>query len=399
VGLDVARILRVERGLVVTDKWKGDVMDGPASGPIQAVVAVGQFKETIHGRTPVDRHVQHLNALGLRVFVHDPNRAPARLPAMTDAVLWVDGDTILDPRLYALAWAAVVGSRLDDGVPIGLCKVTAAAATTRVQRGSTESTEAMLDVAIESVDAYLPALRRHLRPYWVRLEDASSRRRAERHVLDAAQKGSLDFPARFLHPLPENYLATRLVGTGLTPNHVTLISALIGFMATYFFANACYLTGFVCALAANVLDGVDGKLARITLRQSEGGDRLDHVLDIGFEFSWYVALGWSLSQDETGNHPLQVGFTILVAMVACRLVSGSYQMMSDRSIHDHRAFDRMFRVVAGRRNNYILLLLVGYMVGALNLAFQVVLAYAVLTLFVYLVRNVMVLPVWRSRSE
>ena len=76
-------------------------------------------------------------------------------------------------------------------------------------------------------------------------------------------------------------------------------------------------------------------------------------------------------------------------MVACRVTSGTYQLLSGRSIHDHLAFDRAFRVVAGRRNNYVLLLLVGHLAGDLAGTFRLVLWYAIGTLGVYATRNLM----------
>ena len=61
------------------------------------------------------------------------------------------------------------------------------------------------------------------------------------------------------------------------------------------------------------------------------------------------------------------------------------------SIHDHRPFDQAFRLVAGRRNIYVLLLLGGFLAGQLWVTFQLVLVYAVATLVVYSVRNLMAL--------
>jgi phosphatidylglycerophosphate synthase len=319
--------------------------------------------------------------------------------ALAEEVLWVEGDAVFDPRLYRAAWEAETGMQVTDGEPIGLAKLTAGAARARLAAPADGWADGLRDLEVASVDTYVPEMRRRLRPYWVRLATPADRRQAERLVLDAAQKGNLDFPARVLHPWPENALATALVHAPLTPNHVTVISAVVGFAATFVLFEGRYLAGFVLALVANVLDGVDGKLARITLRQSEGGDRLDHALDIGFEFSWYLALGWSLSRAAPGLAPLWVGIGILVTMVACRVTSGTYQLLSGRSIHDHLAFDRAFRVVAGRRNNYVLLLLVGHLAGDLAGTFRLVLWYAIGTLGVYATRNLMALLAGRAHAR
>ena len=358
--------------------------------PAQAIVMTGRFAATIHGLSAVERHLAHLRSLGLRAVVYPPDRsADTAAPALSDEVLWIDGDTVLDARLYRAAWEARTDTQVSDGEPVGLAKLTAGAARARLAASDADLPAVLHTVEVGSLETYVPEMRRHLRPYWVRLHTRADGRRAERHILDAAQKGNLDFPARYVHPYPENALATALVDTPLTPNHVTIISALVGFVATALFVEGRYLGGLALAVLANVLDGVDGKLARMTLRQSVGGDRLDHALDIGFEFSWYLAFGWSLSRTASTSAPMAVGVAILLTMVACRVASGSYRWLSGWSIHDHRPFDRAFRLVAGRRNIYVLLLLVGHLAGYLSLMFQVVLGYAVVTLSVYLIRNVM----------
>jgi phosphatidylglycerophosphate synthase len=353
----------------------------------------------------VERHVDHLRRLGLRTIVLEENLRSglgaveretdgAIALSLADHVLWVDGDAVYDPRLYRVAWEADAPAQVIDGEPIGLVKMSAGSTRARLKATTTDWPAGLRDIEVDSIETYMPEMRRHLRPYWVRLETSDDRSRAEQLVLDAAQKGTLDFPARFLHPVPENLLARALVGTPLTPNHVTVISAVIAFAATALFLQGAYLAGFVLALIANVLDGVDGKLARITLRTTEGGDRLDHVLDVSFEFSWYLALGWSLSRVGPGIELFYVGIAVIATMLACRGASGAYRLLSGSSIHDHTAFDRSFRLVAGRRNIYLLVWLTGYLTGHLAFAFRAVLGYAVVTLVVYLVR---VVGAWRRR--
>lgn len=356
--------------------------------PVQAIVVAGGFHEPIHGRFAVERHVEHLQRLGLRTIVCDDawDTDAASTLALANEVLWIDGDAVHDPRLYRAAWEADAPARVIDGEPVGLTKIGAELARARLEARIGDWSVGLRDIELGSLETYLPEMRRHLRPYSVRLETSDDRRRAEYLVLDAAQKGTLDFPARFLHPIPENHLARAFVRTPLTPNHVTVISAVVAFTATFLFLRGSYLAGFVLALFTNVLDGVDGKLARITLRMSEAGDRLDHVLDVSFEFTWYLALGWTLSRPGPDLGPLFVGVAIIATMLACRAASGVYRLLSGRSIHDHRAFDRAFRLVAGRRNIYVLVWLAGQLTGHLALAFEAVLGYAGLTLGVYLVR-------------
>lgn len=73
-------------------------------------------------------------------------------------------------------------------------------------------------------------------------------------------------------------IALILNGTGITPNLVTIISIFIGvFGCILFYPNDLYLNllGFLILVFANVLDCVDGQLARISGIKSEIGRILD----------------------------------------------------------------------------------------------------------------------------
>jgi phosphatidylglycerophosphate synthase len=204
--------------------------------------------------------------------------------------------------------------------------------------------------------------------------------------MDSAQKGVLDFPARVLHPIPENVLTRLVTATPITPNHITVFTALIAFMATYLFTREMFAWGLAIAVVVNVLDGVDGKLARVTLVTSRLGDRLDHILDVAFEFSWYVGIGWGLQAGGDGNLPLLIAVGLVVMMASSRAASGAYKLTTGRQIHDHRRFDRGFRLVAGRRNIYTLLFVIGLALGHLDRALVVAFGWSVLTVFVYVIR-------------
>lgn len=309
----------------------------------------------------------------------------------TELVVWLRAEGVYDARLYrrivragAPTWiadsaapgAAEAGGR---AVAIGMSALVAAS------RGIPGPDGRRLSV--DDMPPYMPSLRRHLRPYWVLVCRDADRDRARAMILDAAQKGVLDFPARYLHPPAENFLAALLSSTRVTPNHVSIATGLVGFAATGLFAAGAFAWGLVLALVTNVLDGVDGKLARITLRTSRFGDRLDHILDVAFEFSWYLALGWGLSGGDAGGAPLRLAAGLIVVMVGTRAVSGIYKQLSGRQIHDHRAFDRAFRLVAARRNIYVMVLVVGLLAGHLATAFLLCFAWGLSTLLVYGVRT------------
>ncbi|MDR2119661.1 MAG: CDP-alcohol phosphatidyltransferase family protein [Tannerella sp.] len=94
-------------------------------------------------------------------------------------------------------------------------------------------------------------------------------------------------------------IARILQHTGITPNMITVLSIFVGAGSGVMFAFndlTFALTGIVLLIFANVLDCVDGQLARITGIKSEIGRILDGIAgDIWF-LSIYVCLAWRLTQ-------------------------------------------------------------------------------------------------------
>lgn len=369
----------------------------------------------ILGRSAFQRHLHHLARVGVgRVYLpalareaasgvdgetrEEYRRQRARLGPGTPRLIfgapdpasggerWVVRATaVFDPRLYdAVASAPGPVRVIDDGadtpVPVGLCRLPADGAAGSAAAGTTE-------LPISKIPVYVPSLRRWLPPFWHDLRSPADVRAAASSLLDATQKGVLDFPAKYLHPAPENALTRMLAGSSVTPNQVTVATGVLGFLAAYLFASGRFGVGLLLALIVNVLDGVDGKLARVTLTTSRFGDRLDHTLDVAFEFAWYLSLGWGLSARTGETWPLWMAAGLVATMTGARAVSGAYRALAGRQIHDHTAFDRAVRLVAGRRNSYVVLLALGWLAGRLAPAFRLAFWWAALTLAVYLLRT------------
>ncbi|RHJ85478.1 CDP-alcohol phosphatidyltransferase family protein [Parabacteroides sp. AM08-6] len=99
-------------------------------------------------------------------------------------------------------------------------------------------------------------------------------------------------------------IARMLRGTGITPNMVTVISIFVGAAVGFFFYHddlSYNICGILLLIFANILDCVDGQLARLTGIKSAIGRILDGFAgDIWFA-SIYVAFALRLSHDY-GTH-------------------------------------------------------------------------------------------------
>ena len=86
-----------------------------------------------------------------------------------------------------------------------------------------------------------------------------------------------------------------LLRTPLTPNHVSMMVALLGIVGVYFTASRSYdsvILGAGIMLAANYLDGCDGEIARLKLQTSRLGAWMDTVTDELSQLFFMIALGY-----------------------------------------------------------------------------------------------------------
>jgi hypothetical protein len=107
------------------------------------------------------------------------------------------------------------------------------------------------------------------------------------------QKGSLDLPA-LVHAPIEKFLISYLCRTSITPHQLTIAWIVLACATTILFALGHLIWGIVLALVVGILDGLDGKQARIKVETSKSGT-LEHRFDSLFEVAWPSALAYHFS--------------------------------------------------------------------------------------------------------
>src|SRR5262249_44203267 len=95
-------------------------------------------------------------------------------------------------------------------------------------------------------------------------------------LIRAAQKRAIDLPALLLDPAFANRLVFWLCNTRRTPNQVTVCTGLLGTSIAFLLLYGWLRLGITLAYTVEVLDGVDGKLARTKLQTSRLG-ALEHM--------------------------------------------------------------------------------------------------------------------------
>ena len=241
---------------------------------------------------------------------------------------------------------------------------------------------------IETCDAarqptYVMSLRKHVRPVFFPAPGIDLLGIAERFPRDVAQNGVLDFPGLMDSPI-EDWIVARLCRTSITPNQVTLVTMLIGLVVTALFATGHLWWGVALAYTIEVLDGVDGKLARTKVETTAAGD-WEHIVDYCIELSWWAALACHFHAENLRSAP-----SLLLLLVGSdlidRLAKRAVKQKVGRNLDDVSNFDRFVRCIGGRRNINIWILAAALALGDAANGFVLICWWGAATAAVHVIR-------------
>lgn len=246
---------------------------------------------------------------------------------------------------------------------------------------------------IQSLDAaaepsYVTSMRRDLRPIFLAAPIVTDRPRAEEWILDAAQNGTLDLPA-LVHAPIETAIVSRLCRTFVTPNQVTFVTFILGLATTILFACGHLWLGAILALIIGVLDGVDGKLARVKVETTELGS-WEHALDYAVEVSWWTALAVHFHRAAGSVHAYSCLVLLFASDLIGRLAKRSVKQRLGRNLDDVSKLDRVVRSVAGRRNIYVWIFVFGLLLRHPAVAFIAICCWSAVSAAIHSIRAVQI---------
>ncbi len=325
-------------------------------------------REGVRTATVITKRDSEMAAAALRPSAHRSELAVTvreALPPPNERMLVLPGDALWDARLLRLLLAQTEPCVLvKDGQPTG----------------AFISGDDPRTLEIAELPTYSLHMRRDLPLLWV----PQPTRADEARILDAAQKGSQDLPA-IVHGPIETALVARLCRTSITPNQLTALCNVVAWAAALLFATGQLLAGTLCALAVGVLDGLDGKQARVKVETSEAG-KLEHWFDTFYELAWAVALAFHLWRAEI----LPAAWWYLLLLLVSEGLDGIAKLSVirryGRLIDELTPLDRKIRLFGGRRNIYIWILTVGLLFGAPGTAFVVIAWWEAVSAVVHLLR-------------
>jgi hypothetical protein len=120
-----------------------------------------------------------------------------------------------------------------------------------------------------------------------------------------------------LHPLASVLLLPIANNTKVRPELLCISSFLVGLSALPFFADGSHVSlvaGAILAYVSNLLDGMDGKLARLKNQVTVFGGYLDSVCDIGKHCLYVVALTFGQYRYSSDLVDVAAGFLAFAAI-------------------------------------------------------------------------------------
>jgi CDP-L-myo-inositol myo-inositolphosphotransferase len=149
--------------------------------------------------------------------------------------------------------------------------------------------------------------------FWMDVDTPEELKKANKLLVRRSYKGRGDgFVSRHINRKISLRLSELLVNR-ITPNQATLISFLVGIFSAILNLFSIPLAGLVYQISS-ILDGIDGEIARASLRTSKFGGWLDSVLDRYVDFLFLLILSFVSSLNN------------LEWIIACFAMFGSFMV-------------------------------------------------------------------------
>ncbi len=141
--------------------------------------------------------------------------------------------------------------------------------------------------------------------FWIDVDDKTDRKNAELLICNKLKKDTDGPVSQILNRPISLRISKLLLKTGITPNQISILSTVIGLVGASFFFSGEYfylILGGILIHIHSIVDGCDGEVARLKLRQTKYGGWLDSVLDryVDAAIIFGLVYGyWSITGDTT----------------------------------------------------------------------------------------------------
>ena len=129
--------------------------------------------------------------------------------------------------------------------------------------------------------------------FWMDVDTQEEMKIAKHYLIKTAVKGTGDgFISRLINRKISTEISEYLVDY-LTPNQITVLTFLFGLFSAVVVLFSIPLGGILYQISS-ILDGVDGEIARASMRTSKLGGYIDSILDRYVDFAFLLALAYAI---------------------------------------------------------------------------------------------------------
>jgi len=240
-------------------------------------------------------------------------------------------------------------------------------------------------IYLKDINPFSEEMRGEIPPYVIEVKNKKDAKKATWALIRSMQKKVMDLPAEYLDPIFEDRITFILCNTPITPNMVTFASLIIATLIAFLFYSGHFLSAALCTYIVEVLDGVDGKLARTKLEFSKFGE-YECLVDYFYENLWYISIGLGLKN----KFHYSPALILSAIMVLCDTLDNIIYTLSSKWFHKNfdllSPFEKNFRKIAGRRNIYCFMFIIGFCLGYYVETFFITTIWAAITVSIHIFR-------------
>ncbi len=205
---------------------------------------------------------------------------------------------------------------------------------------------------------------------WIDLDTEEDLKHVENLLVNSLKKAEDGFISRHINRRFSGMITRRLANFDIGPNSISIFCFMLCALSAFFFYEKILWLGGILALISSILDGCDGELARLKLKESKFGGFFDSILDRYGDamiiFGIFSSLGSSVLD-------ISIGFAALFGVLMISGTSWRFECAFEEKIHK---YEGLLKYIPGKRDERMLIIFLG---GIFGIPFYTLLLLAILT--------------------
>lgn len=316
---------------------------------------------------------------------------------LNDDLLIICANTIIDAE-FVDEISRIEGTVVcySNGTFVGVCKVSKESLNIFENKEVRESLDKLVEALeksynivkldISRVRTEHIELKRKVPPICIKIEDKKSIKLVKKKLVFRTQKG-LHFTSYINKPVEDHLVYYIADIPWITPNRITIFANVAAIFVAILFLMGHLKIAAILAYIVGIIDGLDGKLARTRGILTKLG-YIEHSFDMLYEQLWYACFAVGLYFLGYGYLPLLLGVFILVVDSFVRHCYMQFRLTMGKALTAYTKFDRIFARIDGRRNVYVLYMIIFSWLQIPIYALYAMLFHSSLTALIYAIRAI-----------